>query len=107
METAVAVAIIYTAAGLLMFLVNRKWKYIFLPFLYAIFGAVIGIIDGSVLCKIYCSIKYLAATLAAVYISVPYSLSKRRTAYMACMQALLICYTKLSRNNRVLPIFVA
>lgn len=107
METAVAVAIIYTAAGLLMFLVNRKWKYIFLPFLYAIFGAVIGIIDGCVLCKICCFIKYLAATLAAVYISVPYSLSKRRTAYMACMQALLICYTKLSRNNRVLPIFVA
>lgn len=90
-----------------MFVVNRRWKYIFLPFLYALFGAVIGIIDGCLLCIYLTFLLYLAATLAALYISVPYSLSKRRTIYLACIQACLICYSKMSRNNRVLPIFVA
>ena len=35
----------------LMFVINRRWKYIFLPFLYALLGAVIGIIDGCILCN--------------------------------------------------------
>lgn len=49
-ETAIAVTVIYTAAGLFMFLINRKWKFIFLPLLYAIFGAISGIIHGFILC---------------------------------------------------------
>ena len=52
------------------------------------------------------SLSSIAATLAAVYISVPYSLSKRRAMYMAGMQALFICYCRLSRNNRVKPFLV-
>ena len=50
-ETALAITAIYTIAGFLMFVINRRWKYIFLPFLYALLGAGIGIIDGCILCN--------------------------------------------------------
>lgn len=89
-----------------MFLANRKLKLIFLPFLYAILGCIIGIINGFILCRSKNQIFIVAAALAAIYISVPYSLSKRRTLYLAIMQACIICYSKLSRNNRISPILV-
>ena len=94
--TAIAVTVVYTFMGICFFLLNRNIRLIFLPFLYAFFGAFTGFIDGSI----------MSATLAAVYISVPYSLSKRRAMYMAGMQALFICYCRLSRNNRVKPFLV-
>ena len=48
--TAVIVASLYTAAGTLMFIVNRKWKFFYLPLLYAIFGVIIGCCYGYILC---------------------------------------------------------
>ena len=56
---------------------------------------------------VLCSISScVAAVLAGVYISVPYSLTKIRAFCLAFTQALVICYMKLSRNNRLSPIFV-
>ena len=89
-----------------MFLANRKLKLIFLPFLYALFGCISGLVNGFILCRFQSPIIIVAAALAAIYISVPYSLSKRRTLYLAIMQACIICYSKLSRNNRISPILV-
>ena len=89
-----------------MFIVNRKWKFFYLPFLYAIFGAIIGCFYGYTLCMSSWMESCVAAVLAGVYISVPYSLTKRRAFYMACIQALVVCYMKLSRNNRLSPFFV-
>ena len=54
----------------------------------------------------YSTISFVAAVLAGVYISVPYSLTKIRAFCLAFIQALVICYMKLSRNNRLSPIFV-
>ena len=54
----------------------------------------------------YSTISFVAAVLAGVYISVPYSLTKIRAFCLAFTQALVICYMKLSRNNRLSPIFV-
>ena len=52
------------------------------------------------------TISFVVAVLAGVYISVPYSLTKIRAFCLAFTQALVICYMKLSRNNRLSPIFV-
>ena len=49
-ETALVVAGLYLAVGLLIFIVNRKWKLIWLPFLYAILGGVVGVVYGSTFC---------------------------------------------------------
>ena len=48
-ETALVVAGLYLVVGLLIFIVNRKWKLIWLPFLYAILGGVVGVVYGSTL----------------------------------------------------------
>lgn len=105
-ETALVVAGLYLVVGLLIFIVNRKWKLIWLPFLYAILGGVVGVVYGSTLCTPFYVFSCAAAALAAIYISVPYSLSKRRTFYLSIMQACIICYCKLSRNNRISSILV-
>ena len=48
--TFVAVISIYTFMGFVFFILNRNIRLIFLPFLYLIFGAITGIIDGAILC---------------------------------------------------------
>lgn len=48
--TFVAVTSIYTFMGLVFFILNRNIRLIFLPFLYLIFGAITGIVDGAILC---------------------------------------------------------
>lgn len=48
--TFVAVISIYTFMGFVFFILNRNIRLIFLPFLYLIFGAITGIIDGTILC---------------------------------------------------------
>lgn len=105
-ETALIVAGLYLVVGLLIFIVNRKWKLIWLPFLYAILGGIVGVVYGSTFCSRFRYCSLVAAALAAIYISVPYSLSKRRTFYLSIMQACIICYCKLSRNNRISSILV-
>ena len=55
---------------------------------------------------VFSTISFVVAVLAGVYISVPYSLTKNRVFCIAFIQALVICYMKLSRNNRLSPIFV-
>lgn len=52
-ETAIGVTVIYTVAGLLMFIMNRRWKFIYLPFLYAAIGVIAGIVNGFILCIIF------------------------------------------------------
>ena len=57
--TAVIVAALYTAAGTLMFIVNRKWKFFYLPLLYAIFGVIIGCCYGYILCMFYAQFHHV------------------------------------------------
>ena len=57
--TAVIVAALYMAAGTLMFIVNRKWKFFYLPLLYAIFGVIIGCCYGYILCMRHISFHHL------------------------------------------------
>ena len=49
--TFIAVASIYTFMGLVFFILNRNIRLIFLPFLYLIFGAITGIVDGAIFCS--------------------------------------------------------
>ena len=49
-QTAILVAVVYTVLGLFMFIASRNIKLIFLPFLYAIFGCITGIVNSAILC---------------------------------------------------------
>lgn len=52
-ETALVVTGLYLVVGLLVFIVNRKWKLIWLPLLYAILGGIVGVVYGSTFCHLF------------------------------------------------------
>ncbi|KAK8791152.1 hypothetical protein WA158_005783 [Blastocystis sp. Blastoise] len=77
--------------GIIITIISRNWKLIWLPFAYCIFGFLATFIDAAI----------LSATLAALYISIPYSLSNQLVFSLAICHAVILCYLQLGRDKRL------
>lgn len=90
--TVVGCSIIYMLAGLLFARVLRKGfvSFLVIPCFFSAWGVAMGFLTGSV----------ISLFIAAIYVSIPYSIPSEICAGFGLMQAVVIAYFDLGRASQ-------